>query len=103
MQKGFNVMKKLICLMAVFVVLFTACGNNANDNADNARGGIVQDSDGIIDEGENNNIMDDTANGVRDLTNGAANATRDAVDGVENAVDDMTGMNRNNNSKNSMK
>ncbi len=96
-------MKKLICLLAVFVVLFTACGNDANDNAGNARSGIVQDGDGIIDENGNDNIVDDTMDGARDLTDGAADATRDAVDGVENAVDDMTGMNRNNNSKNSMK
>lgn len=89
------------------MILFTACGNNDNgDNMNDARSGVVEDRDGIIDEKNNNNgdnIVNDAADGTRSIVDGAANMTKDAVDGVENAVDDMTGANRNNNSKNSMK
>ncbi len=99
-------MKKLICLMAVVMVLFTACGgNNANDNAEDAKDGVVQDGDGVIDENndDDNDVVDNVADGTEELVDGAADATDEAVDGTKRALDDMTGMNRNNNSKNSTK
>lgn len=99
-------MKKLICLMAVVMVLFTACGgNNTNDNVEDAKDGVVQDGDGVIDENndDNNNVVDNVADGTEELVDGAADATDEAVDGTKRAIDDMTGMNRNNNSKNSTK
>lgn len=100
-------MKKLICLLAALMMVFTACGNNdAGDNTNDAKNGVVEDRDGVIDEGNNNNgdnIIDDAADGAENIVDGAADMTKDAARGVGNAVDDMTGTNRNNNSTNSMK
>lgn len=87
-------MKKLVCLMAAVVLLFTACGNDRmNDNMTN--NGVVQDGDGVIDENNKNNttagdVASDAAEGAGDIVNGATDAVDDAVGGVENAVDDMT-------------
>ena len=100
-------MKKLICLVGALMLIFTACGNNAaEDNMNDARDGVVQDRDGIIDEdysADGNNIVNDAADGTKSLVDGAANATKDAIGGVENAADNMMGTNKNNNSKNAMK
>ena len=95
-------MKKLICLMAALMMIFTACGNNrgndANDTND-AQNGVVQDGDGVIDENGDDNIVDDAADGAENVIDGATDAVDDAVGGVENAVDDMTD-NKNNTNKN---
>ncbi len=100
-------MKKLICVLAVLTLIFTACGNNGENNT--AENGIIEDGDGIIDENHDDNmkdnetagrdVMDDAAHGADDLVDGAADATKDAVDGVENAVDNVTG-NENDNTGN---
>ena len=86
-------MKKLVCLIAALMLLFTACGNNPADD------GTVKDGDGVIDESmsdntpDTNGAVDDVADGANDLVDGAADATKDAVDGARNAMDDMTGNN----------
>ncbi len=107
MQKGFKKMKKLICLLAALMMVFTACGNNdATDNTGDAENGVVEDRDGVIDEENNDtedNIVDDAADGAENIVDGAADMTKDAARGVGNAIDDMTGTNNNNNSTNSMK
>lgn len=92
-------MKKLICMLAAVMLLFTACGNrDANDDTNN---GVVQDGDGIIEDNRNNDsVMDDMADGANDVVDGAADAVDDAANGVENAVDDMTDSNKTDNNKN---
>lgn len=100
-------MKKLICVLAALMLVFTACGNNGESNT--AEDGIIEDGDGIINEDHNSdttddktagqNVMDDAADGADDLVDGAADATKDAVDGMENAVDNVTG-NENDNTGN---
>lgn len=98
-------MKRLICLLAALMVIFTACGgNNTNENPDDAKDGVVQDGDGVIDENNsgNDNIIDDAADGAEDIVDGAADATKDVARGARGALDDMTGMNGNNNSRKSM-
>ena len=100
-QKGFNDMKKLICLMAVFMLLFTACGtNDVKDNTGDAPNGVVEDGDGIIDEApsDDDSLAENISEGTKDVVDGASDATKRAVDGVENAADDMMGKNKNNNS-----
>lgn len=94
-------MNKLICLMvAALMVVFTACtNNNADDNRTDTPNGMVQDSDGIINENKDNNIVDDAANGVNDIVDGATDVVDDAANGVENAVDDMTDGGKKNNNK----
>lgn len=93
-------MKKLICLMTVLVMLLSACGcdNNANDNT-TTDGGVVEDTDGVIDEDTNtnngSNMVDDVTEGAGDVVDGATDVVDDAVGGVENAVDDMTDSNSN--------
>ena len=95
-------MKKLICLLAAFVILFTACGEKdmTNPPANDAPNGVVTDGDGVIDENNdgNDNIIDDAADGAADIVDGAADATKDVADGARNAARDMTGTNKNNNS-----
>lgn len=95
-------MKKLILLMSVLVMLLSACGcdNNANDNT-TPDGGIVNDTDGVIDEnGKNNgNAVDNMTEGAGDVVDGATDMVDDAVGGVENAVDDMTDGNKDKNEK----
>lgn len=95
-------MKKIICLMAALMLLFSACGGNGAEN-NGAESGIVNDENGFIDEDKNNSsdknadgktdksLADDAADGIDDITDGAADSIKDAVGGVENAVDDVTG------------
>lgn len=121
-------MKKLICLISVVLMLFTACGednkgaqNNATDNSSVAdkmdENGDVTDGDGIIAENDKNNTnkgdntnanknpvenaVDNAGDAAGDMVDGAANAVDDAAQGVENAVDSMTGNDKNNNMSNS--
>ena len=87
------------------MIVFTACGgNNTNDTTDDAKDGVVQDGDGVIDENNdgNDNIVDDAADGAQDIVDGAADATKDVARGARGAIDNMTGANRNNNSRKSM-
>ena len=95
-------MKKLICLLAAFIILFTACGENNKDNtpADDAPNGVVTDGDGVIDENNdgNDNIIDDATDGAADIVDGAADATKEVADGARNAARDMTGADKNKNS-----
>lgn len=93
-------MKKLICLMAALMMIFTACGNNRGNDANDAQNGVVQDGDGVIDENGDDNIVDDAADGAEDVVDGATDVVDDAVGGVENAVDDMTDSNKNNSGNN---
>ena len=96
-------MKKLICLIAALMLIFTACGNNDAEN-NTAPDGIVEDGDSIIDE--NNNAGDDAQTGVGDMVDdaadnvtdaaddvadGASDAARSALDGMGNAARDITG------------
>ena len=91
-------MKKLICMLAAVMLLFTACGNrDANDGTNN---GVVQDGDGIIEDDRNNSVADDMADGANDVVDGATDAVDDAANGVENAVDDMTDNNKTDKNKN---
>ena len=97
-------MKKLICVLAVLALIFTACTNNGeNGTAENgtAENGVVEDGDGIIDENRDDtmtddetagqDVMDNVGESVDDLAEGATDATKEAADGVRNAVDSMTG------------
>ena len=85
------------------MIVFTACGgNNTNDNPNDAQNGVVQDGDGVIDENNDNNIVDNAANGAEDMVNGATNAVDDVANGTRKAIDNMTGTNGNNNSRKSM-
>ena len=92
-------MKKLICLIAAVVLVFTACGNKDPQNS-TAPDGMIEDGDGIINEEHNaandnisdgKDVVDDAADGVNDVVDGAAEGTKDVVDGAKNAVDNMTG------------
>ena len=97
-KKGYKVMKKLICLMvASLMLVFTACGGNGRNDANDTNNGVVQDGDGMIDETGDDNIVDDTADGANDIVNGATDMVDDAANGVENAVDDMTDGGKKNN------
>ena len=87
-------------MVAALMVVFTACtNNNADDNNADTPNGVVQDSDGVIDENGNDNIVDNAANGANDIVDGATDVVDDAANGVQNAVDDMTDGNKNNNNK----
>ena len=94
-------MKKLILLAVMVTMLFTACGNRGveeNRDMNNANDGVVTDGDGVIDENNNaddDNIIDDAADGAENVIDGATDAVDDAVGGVKNAVDDMTGNDNN--------
>jgi len=93
-------MNKLICLMvAALMVVFAACGTNDADRGDDAQNGIVQDSDGTIDNNDNDNLVDDAADGTENIIDGATDAVDDAANGVENAVDDMTDSDKKDNNK----
>ena len=85
-------MKKIICMLAAVMILFTACGNR--DTEKGTENGVVQDGDGIIEENngadENDSVIDDAADGAEDIVDGATDAVDDAAKGVENATDDMT-------------
>ena len=90
-------MKTLICLMvAALMVSFTACGRNDANKDKDTQNGVIQDSNGIIDENGDDNIIDDAANGANDVVDGATDMVDDAAKGVRNAVDDMTGNNKKN-------
>lgn len=102
-KKGTLTMKKLICLIAALMLIFTACGNNDAEN-NTAPDGVVEDGDGIIDEnGTADNdtqtgvgdAVDDAADNVTDaaddVVDGASDAARSALDGMGNAARDMTG------------
>ena len=95
-------MKKLICLIAALMLVFTACGNNDAEN-NTSPDGVVEDGDGVIDENNSDNdtqtdvgdAVDDAADDVQDATDdvvdGAVDATEDAARGARNAMDSMTG------------
>ena len=103
-------MKKLICLIATVMLLFTACTSGSDNN------GVIDDGDGIIDENIENNgqtdvgdVAEDAVDGAgdmakdaidgagdmaRDAMDGAGNMAKDAADGINKATEDMTGNRR---------
>ncbi len=106
--------KKLTLLLVVCVMLFSACnmgGRNDNGTADD-RDGIIENKDGTTNDTTNNNktvddktvddktvndgvdkngdnIVDDVAEGTKDLANGAADAVGDVAEGTKNATNDI--------------
>ncbi len=96
-------MKKLICLLAALMLVFTGCGRNDAENK-TSPDGVVEDGDGIIDENNNTDndaqtnvgdMADDAANNVEnaadDVVDGASDAAKSAIDGMGNAARDLTG------------
>ena len=96
-------MKKLICLIAALMLIFTACGNNGAEN-NTAPNGVVEDGDGIIDENNNtandtqtdmgdaaDNAVNNVENAADDVIDGASGAAKSAMDGMGNAAQDLTG------------
>ena len=86
-------------MVAALMVVFAACGTNDTDRGDDAQNGMVQDSDGTIDDNDKDNIIDDAADGTENIVDGATDAVDDAANGVENAVDDMTDVDKDTNNK----
>lgn len=90
-------MKTLVCLMvAVLMVTCSACGNNDTNKDKDTQNGVIEDSNGVIDESGDDNLMDDAADGANDVVDGATDVVDDAAKGVRNAVDDMTDGNQKN-------
>jgi len=87
-------MKKYLSYILVVVMclsLLTGCNydpannNTENDDADN---GVVNDQDGIIEDGDNrDNIVDDVEDDLKDGANNVKDGINDIEDDVKDNVD----------------
>lgn len=99
-KKGNVNMKKTICLLLVCGMLFAACGTRDGNGTANDSDGMIENTDNSAEydttdelnemDKDGENIVDDAADGVKDMANGASDAVDDMAQGAKNATDEMT-------------